>query len=188
MSQFLKNLEDHLNVFKKINDLNDVVESAANMLIEAAKKRRHIFICGNGGSASDSQHFSAELRGRFEAERIPLKATALTVDTSALTAIGNDYGYDAVFSRQLEALAEKDDVLIAITTSGNSKNVLKAVESAKKIGLKTIGLTGGSGGALKSSVDFSIVIPDNRTARIQEGHIFILHVLCEMIDTRAFFI
>ena len=140
------------------------------------------FICGNGGSAADAQHFAAELTGRFERERRAWPAVALTTDTSALTAIGNDYGFDHVFSRQLEALGRPGDLLIAISTSGNSRNVLQAVAHAKANGIATIGLLGRDGGQLAREVDHALVIPSERTARIQEMHILILHIWCEMLD------
>jgi D-sedoheptulose 7-phosphate isomerase len=141
-----------------------------------------IFICGNGGSAADAQHFAAELTGRFEKERRGWPAVALTTDTSALTAIGNDYGFEHIFSRQLEALGQAGDLLIAISTSGNSKNVIKAVEHARHHQIPTIGLLGRDGGQLAQLVDLSLIIPVNSTARIQEAHILLLHLLCEGLE------
>ena len=141
-----------------------------------------IFICGNGGSAADAQHFAAELTGRFEKERQAWPAVALTTDTSALTAIGNDYGFEHIFSRQLEAVGQAGDLLIAISTSGNSKNVIKAVEYAGHHKVHTIGLLGRDGGQLAQRVDLSLTIPVNSTARIQEAHILILHLICEGLE------
>jgi D-sedoheptulose 7-phosphate isomerase len=142
-----------------------------------------ILLCGNGGSASDSQHIAAELVGRFVADRTPLPAIALSTDTSALTAIANDYGYREVFARQVQALGRAGDCLIGISTSGNSDNVLAAVRTAKALGIRTIGLTGRGGGALAQECEIALVVPSDVTARIQEAHIFIGHILCEQIET-----
>ena len=139
-------------------------------------------LCGNGGSAADAQHIAAELRGRFKKEREALAGIALTTDTSALSAIANDYGYELVFSRQVEAIGKKGDVLIAISTSGNSKNVINAINSAKKIGIKIITLTGKDGGEMKNLGDINIIVPSNNTPRIQEMHIMIGHMICALID------
>lgn len=141
-----------------------------------------VLSCGNGGSASDSQHFAAELTGRYDKDRPAYPALSLTTDTSALTSIGNDYGFDFVFSRQLEALGRKGDVLLALSTSGNSSNVTKAVEYAKANGITVIGLLGRDGGQLKSMVDIPLVIDAQKTARIQECHIMILHMICEAFE------
>ena len=143
-----------------------------------------VYICGNGGSAGDSQHFAAELAGRFEKNRKGYPAIALTTDTSALTSIGNDFGFESVFSRQLEALAHAGDMLIAISTSGNSANVLRAVEVARERDVYTVGLLGGDGGELAHKVDLALIVGSSRTARIQEAHIFILHVLCEIFEAQ----
>ena len=144
-----------------------------------------ILICGNGGSAADSQHIAAEFVGRFETERIALPAIALTTDTSALTALANDYNFERIFSRQVEALANKGDCLIAISTSGNSPNVISAVMTARNRGCKIIGMTGANGKKLASLSDASILIPSERTARIQEAHITIAHIWCELIDKKV---
>ncbi len=141
-----------------------------------------ILICGNGGSAADSQHFAAEIVGRFEKERKAFPAIALTTDTSALTAIGNDYGFDKVFSRQVEALGEKGDILVGISTSGNSENVIKAVEKAKEIGIFTVGFLGKDGGKLKDIVDKAFIVRHSNTARIQEVHLTLEHTLCKIIE------
>ena len=158
------------------------IEKAAAKLSECLKGGHKLIFFGNGGSASDSQHLAAEFVGRYEKERRALPAIALTTDTSILTALGNDYGYERVFERQVEALGQKGDVLFAISTSGNSKNVLRGVHKAKEKGLYTIGLTGGSGGELKNLADLAIVIPSKKTSRIQESHIMIGHILCECVD------
>ena len=141
--------------------------------------------CGNGGSAADAQHFAAELIGRFERERQELAAIALTTDTSILTAVGNDYSYDEIFSKQVRGLGKKGDILIGISTSGNSKNVVKAIEAAKKMGIKIIALTGNGGGKIASLLDaddIHLCAPSTRTARIQETHLVLLHALCDGVD------
>ncbi|MGV0982708.1 MAG: phosphoheptose isomerase [Polynucleobacter sp.] len=144
-----------------------------------------VMACGNGGSAADAQHFAAELIGRFERERQELAAIALTTDTSILTAVGNDYSYDEIFSKQVRGLGKKGDILIGISTSGNSKNVVKAVEAAKKMGIKIIALTGNGGGKIASLLDkddIHLCAPSTRTARIQETHLVLLHALCDGVD------
>ena len=155
---------------------------AAEMIIAALKSGHKLFFCGNGGSAADSQHIAAEFVGRFQKERKAWPAIALTTDTSALTALGNEYTFDIVFSRQLQALGQKGDVLIAITTSGNSKNVLEAVKQAKLMGITTIGVTGGKGGQLAPNVDIPIIAASFKTARIQESHLVIFHSICELVE------
>ncbi len=152
------------------------------LLAKKLKNGNKILICGNGGSAADSQHFAAEIVGRFEKERKGYPAIALTTDTSALTAIGNDYGFDKVFSRQVEALGEKGDILIGISTSGNSQNVIEAVKVAKQMGLFTVGFLGKDGGKLKDLVDYPFIVKHENTARIQEVHLTLEHTLCKIID------
>lgn len=144
-----------------------------------------VMACGNGGSAADAQHFAAELIGRFERERQELAAIALTTDTSILTAVGNDYSYDEIFSKQVRGLGKNGDILIGISTSGNSKNVVKAIEAAKKLGIKIIALTGNGGGKIASLLDaddINLCAPSTRTARIQETHLVLLHALCDGVD------
>ena len=159
-----------------------LIEKAALVVIDCVKSGKKILFFGNGGSASDSQHLAAEFVGRYEKERRALPAIALTTDTSILTAVGNDYGFDHVFERQISALGQKGDVAFAISTSGNSKNVIKAVQKAKELGIYTIGLMGRDGGAMKSMVDLAIVVPSHKTSRVQECHIMIGHILCERVD------
>ncbi len=159
-----------------------LIEKAARALFECLQKGNKVLFFGNGGSASDSQHLAAEFVGRYEKERRGLAAIALTTDTSILTAVGNDYGFDAVFERQIEALGRPGDVAVGISTSGNSKNVIRGLERAKKQGLATIGFMGRSGGAMKSKVDLALVVPSEKTSRIQESHIMIGHILCERVD------
>jgi phosphoheptose isomerase len=157
------------------------LEKTANILINALKNNNKVLICGNGGSAADAQHFAAELIVRFETERKALPAIALTTDTSILTAGANDYGIDTLFSRQIEGLGNKGDVLVAISTSGNSPNLLKAIEVAKKKGMEVIGLTGRDAGKMKSLAN-NVIIPSQTTARIQESHIMTIHIWCKLID------
>jgi D-sedoheptulose 7-phosphate isomerase len=158
-------------------------QSVADMFLEVIRNNGKILVCGNGGSAADSQHFATEWVCKYKDDRRPLAAIALTVDTSAITAIGNDYGFDYIFSRQIEALGNVGDVLVAITTSGKSKNILEAIQAAKRKGIKVILLTGKSGGDLKNVVDVAIVVPSDETARIQEMHELVYHAWCEYVDS-----
>lgn len=177
-------LAEHLATIELVRDqLQPVISEAADRLVGVLKSGGKLLICGNGGSAADAQHLAAELVGRFEHERRGLPAIALTTDTSNLTAIGNDYGFARVFSRQVEALATSKDLLLGISTSGNSENILQAISAAKKLGCTTCGLTGKDGGAIAGAVDLNINIPVQRTARVQEAHLTILHILCELIET-----
>jgi D-sedoheptulose 7-phosphate isomerase len=175
-------LEEHMSCFGRLNDLKAAILEAGTALGAALKNGRKILICGNGGSAADAQHFAAEIVGRFVMERKAWPAVALTTDTSILSAVANDYGYESVFERQVEALGKAGDILIGLSTSGNSPNVIHAVDKAKDIGLYTVALLGGNGGVLKQSADQSIIIPAAKTARIQEAHIFILHLWAEIIE------
>jgi D-sedoheptulose 7-phosphate isomerase len=163
-------------------EADHILAQAADMA-ERLKRGCRILVCGNGGSAADAQHFAAELTGRYVKERRALAGIALTVDTSALTAIGNDYGFDRVFARQVEALGRPGDLLVGISTSGNSPNVIRAVAAAKDLGLRTVGLLGRDGGQLKDLVDDSLVVPSQVTARIQEIHMMTYHFWCEAIDS-----
>jgi len=158
------------------------IEKAAAAMISSIKAGGKILIFGNGGSAADSQHIAAELVGRFKMERKPIAAIALTTNTSTISAIANDYSYDVVFSRQVEALGKIGDVALGISTSGNSKNVLEAIEKAKGLGLETIALTGCGGGKLKKAAQINIIVDSGDTARIQESHALIGHILCELIE------
>ncbi len=158
------------------------ISSAASMLKDALLSGKKLLICGNGGSAADSQHMAAEFVVRFRVNRNALPAIALTTDSSILTACANDFSYDEVFSRQVEALAQEGDILIGISTSGRSKNVLKALESAKELGVKTIGLCGKNPNDMGKVCDVCIAIPSDNTARIQEGHILVIHILCDLVE------
>ena len=159
-----------------------LIEQAVLTVIACIKSGKKLLFFGNGGSASDSQHLAAEFVGRYEKERRALPAIAFTTDTSILTAVANDYGFDQIFVRQLQALGQKGDVAFAISTSGNSKNILLAVQKAKELGIYTIGFIGRDGGQMKAMVDLAIVIPSQKTSRIQESHIMIGHILCERVD------
>jgi D-sedoheptulose 7-phosphate isomerase len=162
------------------------VAKTTEILIDALQKGNKALLFGNGGSAADAQHIAAELVGRFAFDRPALPALALSVNTSCVTAIGNDYGFEQVFSRQLEALARPGDVAIGISASGNSANVLHALTTAKKIGLHTVGLTGRTGGSLRSIVDHCICAPSTETPRIQECHILIGHIIAELVEREIF--
>jgi D-sedoheptulose 7-phosphate isomerase len=182
MSLFIKNIAEHNEVLSTLHQLDFDVQRTGQL---AAKTLRHggkILFCGNGGSAADSQHLAAELTGRFIKDRKPLAAVALSTDTSALTCIGNDYSFDEVFARQVAGLGRQEDLLIGISTSGNSGNVVRAVEEANKLGMTTVGLLGRDGGKLRSLCSHSIVVPCQDTARIQECHILIGHTLCGLIE------
>jgi len=184
MLQTIKNeLLAHKNTLEKLieNNLGDI-EKACNLAVETLKNGNKILLFGNGGSAADAQHIAAELSGRFVSERIALPGIALTTDTSALTAIANDYGFESVFSRQVQALARKGDLLVGISTSGNSQNVLNAFDAGKLIGCKSLALSGRDGGKMKGLADVNIIIADQITARIQEMHILIGHIICQAID------
>lgn len=176
-------LEQHLSVFENILGAQlDAINSCAHIIVETLESGKKILLCGNGGSAADAQHIAAEFVGRYETERRAFPAIALTTDTSALTALANDYDFERIFSRQVEALASEGDCLIALSTSGNSPNVLAAVMTARNRGCRIIGLTGEKGKKLASLSDACIAVPSERTARIQEGHITIAHIWCEIVD------
>jgi len=162
------------------------IEQVAFDIVKALKNEKKVLLCGNGGSAADAQHVAAELLGKFYMRRKALPAISLNTNVSVLTAIANDYSYDDVFSRQVEGLGKSGDILIGISTSGNSKNVVKAVETAKKLGIKTVCLTGENGGTLKNICDICICVPSNSTPRIQEAHITIGHVICEVVEKEFF--
>jgi D-sedoheptulose 7-phosphate isomerase len=164
------------------DELPDATAAAARELAGAIEAGNKVLVCGNGGSAADAQHFAAELVGRFVVERGPLPAIALTTDTSALTAIGNDYGFEAVFERQVRALGGAGDVLIALSTSGESANVIAAVHAARELGIATIALTGANGGTLAEECDHALRAPAAATAHVQEVHVAILHAICSALD------
>ena len=184
MREFIESeLRAHLATAKQMQENLGAIEQVAGVLLECITKGGKILICGNGGSAGDSQHFAAELTGRYKRERKAIAAIALNTDTSALTAIGNDYGYEFVFSRQVEALARRGDVVFGISTSGNSKNVLLAMEKARELGCVCVALSGRDGGEMRALADYNIVIPSHDTPRIQEMHIFVIHSLCDILES-----
>jgi D-sedoheptulose 7-phosphate isomerase len=178
----LTQLEEHRELFSTLEDLAPAVEAATTLIVAALMGGRKLMFCGNGGSAADSQHLASEFTGRFIKDRQPLAAVALTTDSSALTCIANDYSFEEVFSRQLLGLGREGDCLIAISTSGNSRNVIRAAEAARAGGIHTIGLLGRDGGALRACCDVPIVVPSTSTARIQEAHSFIGHTLCALVE------
>lgn len=177
-----RGLQEHLELFHSLAPLSPAVERAASLIAAALQGGRKLLLCGNGGSAADSQHIAAEMTGRFIKDRRPLAAVALSTDTSALTSIANDYSFDEVFSRQVMALGGRGDCLLAISTSGNSRNIMRAADAARAAGMQVIGLLGRDGGALRALCDVAIVVPSQTTARIQEAHIFIGHSLCALVE------
>ena len=179
---FIRSLNEHVSLFRTLEVLDDCVQRAGRVASCALQAGHKLMFCGNGGSAADSQHLASELTGRFIKDRRPLAAMALSTDSSALTCIGNDYAFDEVFARQVAALGRSGDVLVAISTSGNSRNVVRAVEEARSAGMQVIGLLGRDGGVLKGMCDVPIVVPSQVTARIQEAHILIGHSLCGLIE------
>ncbi len=183
----IKELKESADIKRMMaQNLSDVIANAAKIVIDAYKGSGKVLLIGNGGSAADAQHIAGELVGRFKLERIGLPAIALSTNTSILTALSNDYEYDTVFSRQLKALANDNDVVIAITTSGTSPNILKAVEVARSKSVKVIGLAGRNGGKLKDMADLTIIVPSNNTPRIQEAHITIGHIICDLVERELF--
>ena len=183
----IKQLQDHQGVLKRVEDeLAGQIALAAVRLIETLKIGNKLLIMGNGGSAADAQHFSGEIVSRFRMERPGLPAIALSTDSSIITAIGNDYGFERIFSRQVEALAAPGDALIGISTSGNSTNILRALELGRQAGCSTIGLLGKDGGTIKAACDIPLIMPSDDTPRIQEGHITVIHIMCDLIEQGLF--
>jgi D-sedoheptulose 7-phosphate isomerase len=179
----IEELRDHQNTIQKVIDtLVPDIEKACLLMTSTLQAGNKVLIAGNGGSAADAQHLAAELSGRYVKNRKALPGIALTTDTSALTAIANDYGYDYVFARQVEALGNPGDLFIGISTSGNSEVVLRAFKTAREMGLKTLGLSGRDGGKMNGLCDLNIVVPADVTARIQEMHILIGHIICQAVD------
>ena len=175
-------LEEGARLWEKLQELTPAIAQASRMIIDCLKSGGKIMICGNGGSAADSQHIAAELVGRFKRERRALAAIALSTDSSILTSLANDYSFDRVFSRQVEALGSPGDLLILISTSGNSANLVEAARAAKDREIGTMALLGRDGGRLVAEVDFSIIVPSSDTARIQEGHMLIYHIICDLVE------
>lgn len=182
-AQVLFAVDEHLKLasaFPK-NSIESIL-NVANLFIQTVHGGGAIYWCGNGGSAADSQHLAAELIGRFKRERKAIRSAALTTDTSILTALGNDYSFDEIFARQVEGLVRENDVVVGISTSGNSRNVLLALEKTRTLGGKTVGLLGRDGGAIKHKSDLTVIVPSNDTARIQEMHIMIGHIVCDLVE------
>lgn len=180
---FQRNLSEHIDLSQKLYSLQKSVVSASRVIVSALLSGNTVFFCGNGGSATDAQHMAAELSGRYLKEREPLNAFALHTNSSALTAIANDYGFGEVYARQLQAHAKRGDVLVAISTSGDSENIVRAAEKGRSRGMYIIALTGETGGILAKYCDILLAVPSNFTPRIQEMHILIGHILCEMIES-----
>jgi len=177
------NLKEHLNTIRIVErDLIEKISEASKIISKSLKMGGTIFWCGNGGSAADSMHLSAELIGRFKKNRIPLKSISLSGNPSTITCISNDFGYESLFSRQIQALGKKDDVLIVISTSGNSKNIIKAINQAKINKLKVISFLGNKGGRCKGKGYLDLIVNSHSTARIQESHIMIGHIICELVE------
>lgn len=180
---FLSAIHEHIELFHGLHGLQSSVEAIRDACVTSLLSGGKVVFCGNGGSASDSQHWAAELVGRFvNNDRRPLAAVSLLTDVSALTSIGNDYGFDDMFERQVLALGKPDDVLVCISTAGNSANVIKATQAGKAMGMVTVGFLGRDGGKLAREVDLALVVSANSTARIQEAHIFLGHCLCAMME------
>ena len=163
-----------------------LIENITNTILNAFKSDNKLLLCGNGGSAADAQHIAAELSGRFEIDRKPLNAEALHVNSSFVTAVANDYGYEEVYSRMVEAIGKNGDILLALSTSGNSKNVIRAIEKANSQGLITIGFSGNNGGGMQNLCKYNLIIPSDNTARIQEAHILVGHIICKLIEQKMF--
>jgi len=177
-----RHIDDHIQTIERLRDQGAEIESIATAMIDCLSVGGCVFWLGNGGSAADSQHLAAELVGRFERERGGIASIALTTDSSALTAIGNDLGFDQIFARQVEALCRPPDLVIGISTSGNSHNVLRAIETARENAIETVGLSGRDGGQLCTLANTCLVVPSTNTARIQEAHILVGHILCDMVE------
>ena len=183
MKQIIESeFNEHIKVAGSLHKLSDMVATAAKLCINCLKNGGKILIFGNGGSAADAQHIAAELVGRYKTNRQGLAAIALTTDTSSLTSIGNDFGYEHIFDRQIEAIANKNDIVIGISTSGNSANVLNAINIASQMKCTTIGFSGEAGGKMNNICDLNIIAPSSNTPRIQEIHIIIGHTICHLID------
>ncbi|MFC1778873.1 D-sedoheptulose 7-phosphate isomerase [Thermodesulfobacteriota bacterium] len=187
VNEISRQLKAHIEVVRSVEEqLTEAITASVAMLVDALRNGKKILLMGNGGSAADAQHFAAEMVGRFLMERKALPAIALTTDTSILTAVGNDYGFDDIFKRQVEALAEPGDVVFGISTSGKSVNVKRAIDAGKDIGAKTLGLLGCDGGDIASVVDLHLTVPSSETPRIQEAHLVIIHIICDLVEKGLF--
>lgn len=167
-------------------ELLDRIEAVANVMVQALREGKRILWCGNGGSAADAQHLAAELSGRFYYDRPPLNSEAMHCNTSYMTAVANDYGYDLIYSRMIDGACKPGDVLVGISTSGNSKNICNAFRKAKELGVITVAMTGESGGEIKSMADYLLNVPSTDTPRIQESHIMLGHIICEIVEAQMF--
>jgi D-sedoheptulose 7-phosphate isomerase len=190
MQEYISDIlnDSYNNLQKVISDKGLIleIETITTKIINAFKDGNKLLLCGNGGSASDAQHIAAELSGRFIKERKPLYAEALHVNSSYMTAVSNDYGFESTYSRMLEAIGKKGDVLIALSTSGNSENVVNAVKMANSLDMLSVGMSGGKGGKIKELCQHNIIIPSSNTARIQEAHIIVGHIFCQIIEDKLF--
>jgi D-sedoheptulose 7-phosphate isomerase len=187
INEIRKQLQEHRALIEILErEIAPTIAEMSSMISSALSSGSKLLIMGNGGSAADSQHFAAEIVGRFKMERKALPAIALSTDTSILTAIGNDYGFESIFSRQVEALAAPGDIVIGLSTSGNSQNILKALKIARDCGCNTIGILGKDGGSIKEVCDLALVIPSTNTPRIQEGHITVIHIVCDLVEKALF--
>ena len=187
VNEISRQMKAHIEVVRSVEEqLAEAITASVEMLVDALRNGKKILLMGNGGSAADAQHFAAEMVGRFLMERKALPAIALTTDTSILTAVGNDYGFDEIFKRQVEALAEPGDVVFGISTSGKSVNVKRAIDAGKDIGAKTLGLLGCDGGDIASVVDLHLTVPSTETPRIQEAHLVIIHIICDLVEKGLF--
>jgi D-sedoheptulose 7-phosphate isomerase len=187
ITEITAQLAAHRDVITRIEqEMPNQIAGMATILVETFRQGGKLLVMGNGGSAADAQHFVAEVVGRFKMERRGLPAIALSTDTSILTAIGNDYGFDKVFRRQVEALATSGDLVVGISTSGNSSNVQQALELAREMGCRTVGLLGKDGGSIKHCCDLALVVPTDDTPRVQEGHITIIHIVCDLLEKTLF--
>jgi D-sedoheptulose 7-phosphate isomerase len=182
MSIIIESLNNHISTVKQVESLQSTIFTVAGQIIDSLRSGGKVILMGNGGSAADAQHIAAELVGRYKLERKAFCALAITTDPSIVTAVGNDYGEEMIFSRQVEAHAKPGDVVIGISTSGNSKNVVAAIKTARKLGCRTVGLLGNEGGELKDLVDVPIVVASKDTPRIQECHILIGHIICDLVE------
>ncbi len=186
MTDIHKAIRNIVDNFSKLDSKSEIIENIAKLWIKTIEQGGKVIFCGNGGSAADSQHLAAELMGRYKFDRDPMPAISLTTDTSALTAIGNDYGYEKVFSRPLRGIGNKGDVLVGISTSGNSKNILDAFAIAKEKGISTVAFTGNGGGKMKELADITLNVPSNITNNIQEMHIACGHMICGLVEEHFF--
>ena len=187
VNEISRQMKAHIEVVRSVEEqLAEAIAASVEMLVDALRNGKKILLMGNGGSAADAQHFAAEMVGRFLMERKALPAIALTTDTSILTAVGNDYSFDEIFKRQVEALAEPGGVVFGISSSGKSVNVKRAIEAGKDIGAKTLGLLGCDGGDIASIVDLHLTVPSSETPRIQEAHLVIIHIICDLVEKGLF--